>query len=55
MKILIYHRLFGPEDEQTDETDSEGTEVMMPTQPFPSYAATAALPGSGPATATLTG
>lgn len=54
-KMIIYDRLFGPEDEQTQETDSVGTEVTMPAQPFPSYAATAALPASGPVTATLTG
>lgn len=54
-KMIIYHRLFGPEDEETQETDSVGAEVMMPVQPFPSYAATAALPASGPVTATLTG
>ncbi|XP_029692461.1 WD repeat domain phosphoinositide-interacting protein 1 isoform X2 [Takifugu rubripes] len=54
--MLVYkHRLFGPDDEQTQETDSVGAEVTMPVQPFPSYAATAALPASGPVTATLTG
>uniref|UniRef100_A0A4W6D431 WD repeat domain, phosphoinositide interacting 1 n=1 Tax=Lates calcarifer TaxID=8187 RepID=A0A4W6D431_LATCA len=35
--------------------DSEGSEVTGPAQACPSYAATAALPASGPVTATLTG
>uniref|UniRef100_A0A8C4F575 WD repeat domain, phosphoinositide interacting 1 n=1 Tax=Dicentrarchus labrax TaxID=13489 RepID=A0A8C4F575_DICLA len=37
------------------ETESEGSEVTGPAQACPSYAATAALPASGPVTATLTG
>lgn len=48
-------RLFGPDDEQNEEADSDRTKVPMAAQPFPSYAATAALPASGPVTATLTG
>lgn len=53
--IVISPRLFGPDDEQNEETDSDGTIVTTPAQPFPSYAATAALPAPGPVTATLTG
>ncbi|XP_073350220.1 WD repeat domain phosphoinositide-interacting protein 1 isoform X2 [Pagrus major] len=48
------HRLFGVDDDQGEETESEGSEVTGP-QACPSYAATAALPASGPVTATLTG
>lgn len=47
-------RLFGVDDDQGEGTESEGSEVME-TQTCPSYAATAALPASGPVTATLTG
>lgn len=54
-KIVISPRLFGKDDEQNEEMDSDGTIVTMPAQPFPSYAATAALPAPGPVTATLTG
>lgn len=46
-------RLFEDED-QSEGRDSEG-EVQGRPQVFPSYAATAALPASGPVTATLTG
>ncbi|XP_070778783.1 WD repeat domain phosphoinositide-interacting protein 1 [Enoplosus armatus] len=46
------HRLFGVDDEQGEGTETGGAEV---TQACPSYAATAALPASGPVTATLTG
>ncbi|XP_020499904.1 WD repeat domain phosphoinositide-interacting protein 1 isoform X1 [Labrus bergylta] len=56
------HRLFGDDDDDDDDNDDhnegtgiEGSEVTVPTQAFPSYAATAALPASGPVTATLTG
>ncbi|XP_051242906.1 WD repeat domain phosphoinositide-interacting protein 1 isoform X3 [Dicentrarchus labrax] len=49
------HRLFGVDDDQVEETESEGSEVTGPAQACPSYAATAALPASGPVTATLTG
>ncbi|KAM8723532.1 WD repeat domain phosphoinositide-interacting protein 1 isoform X1 [Acanthopagrus latus] len=48
------HRLFGVDDDQDEGTESEGSEVTEP-QTCPSYAATAALPASGPVTATLTG
>ncbi|XP_075888600.1 WD repeat domain phosphoinositide-interacting protein 1 [Nelusetta ayraudi] len=47
------HKLFEDED-QSEGKDSEG-EVQGRPQVFPSYAATAALPASGPVTATLTG
>ncbi|XP_037647891.1 WD repeat domain phosphoinositide-interacting protein 1 isoform X1 [Sebastes umbrosus] len=47
------HRVFGVD--QGEGTESEGSEVKGPAQAFPSYAATAALPPSGPVTATLTG
>ncbi|XP_035036314.1 WD repeat domain phosphoinositide-interacting protein 1 isoform X4 [Hippoglossus stenolepis] len=49
------HRLFGSDDDQGEGTESEGSEVTGPAQACPSYAATAALPASGPVTATLTG
>ncbi|XP_044038663.1 WD repeat domain phosphoinositide-interacting protein 1 isoform X4 [Siniperca chuatsi] len=49
------HRLFGVDDDQSEGTVSEGSEVTGPAQACPSYAATAALPASGPITATLTG
>ncbi|XP_030264443.1 WD repeat domain phosphoinositide-interacting protein 1 isoform X3 [Sparus aurata] len=53
--MLAYkHRLFGVDDDQGEGTESEGSEVTE-TQTCPSYAATAALPASGPVTATLTG
>uniref|UniRef100_A0A3Q3L110 WD repeat domain, phosphoinositide interacting 1 n=1 Tax=Mastacembelus armatus TaxID=205130 RepID=A0A3Q3L110_9TELE len=48
------HRLFGA-DEENEGTESEELEATGPPQPCPSYAATAALPASGPVTATLTG
>ena len=48
-------RLFGSDDDQGEGTESEGSEVTGPAQACPSYAATAALPASGPVTATLTG
>lgn len=47
------HRVFGVD--QGEGTELEGSEVKGPAQAFPSYAATAALPPSGPVTATLTG
>lgn len=43
-------RLFGVDDDQGEKAESERSEVTGP-----SYAATAALPASGPVTATLTG
>ncbi|XP_029293039.1 WD repeat domain phosphoinositide-interacting protein 1 isoform X2 [Cottoperca gobio] len=49
------HRLFGIDDDEGEEGESEGSEVTGPAQACPSYAATAALPASGPITATLTG
>uniref|UniRef100_UPI0037E913D8 WD repeat domain phosphoinositide-interacting protein 1 isoform X2 n=1 Tax=Semicossyphus pulcher TaxID=241346 RepID=UPI0037E913D8 len=53
--MLVHkHRLFG-DDDHNEGTESEGSEVPGPTQAFPSYAATAALPASGPVSATLTG
>lgn len=48
-------RLFGVDDDQDEGTEPEGSEVTGPAQAYPSYAATAALPASGPVTATLTG
>ncbi|XP_074511168.1 WD repeat domain phosphoinositide-interacting protein 1 isoform X3 [Sebastes fasciatus] len=47
------HRVFGVD--QGEGTESEESELKGPAQAFPSYAATAALPPSGPVTATLTG
>ncbi|KAF3845700.1 hypothetical protein F7725_002778 [Dissostichus mawsoni] len=49
------HRLFGIDDNVDEGEESEGSEVTGPAQACPSYAATAALPVSGPTTATLTG
>uniref|UniRef100_A0A8D0A3U5 WD repeat domain, phosphoinositide interacting 1 n=1 Tax=Sander lucioperca TaxID=283035 RepID=A0A8D0A3U5_SANLU len=49
------HRLFGIDEDQGEGTESEGSEVTGTAQACPSYAATAALPASGPVTATLTG
>ncbi|KAE8283512.1 WD repeat domain phosphoinositide-interacting protein 1 [Larimichthys crocea] len=49
------HRLFGVDDDQGEGTELEGSKVTGPVQACPSYAATAALPASGPITATLTG
>ncbi|XP_059203903.1 WD repeat domain phosphoinositide-interacting protein 1 isoform X2 [Centropristis striata] len=49
------HRLFGSDDDEGEEGLSEGSEVTGPVKACPSYAATAALPPSGPVTATLTG
>lgn len=48
-------RLFGVDDDQGEGTELEGSKVTGPVQACPSYAATAALPASGPITATLTG
>nr|XP_033944935.1 WD repeat domain phosphoinositide-interacting protein 1 isoform X3 [Pseudochaenichthys georgianus] len=48
-------RLFGIDDNVDEGEESEGSEVTGPAQACPSYAATAALPVSGPTTATLTG
>lgn len=48
-------RLFGVDDDQHEGTESEGSEVTGQAQAFPSYAATAALPASGPISTTLTG
>ncbi|KAM6913667.1 WD repeat domain phosphoinositide-interacting protein 1 isoform 2-T2 [Lycodopsis pacificus] len=48
-------RLFGVDDDQGEVMETEGSEVPGPAQTCPSYAATAALPASGPITATLTG
>uniref|UniRef100_A0A8C2X7T8 WD repeat domain, phosphoinositide interacting 1 n=1 Tax=Cyclopterus lumpus TaxID=8103 RepID=A0A8C2X7T8_CYCLU len=47
--------LFGVDDDQGEGKEAEGKEVTGPAQACPSYAATAALPASGPVTATLTG
>uniref|UniRef100_A0A8D0A9U0 WD repeat domain, phosphoinositide interacting 1 n=1 Tax=Sander lucioperca TaxID=283035 RepID=A0A8D0A9U0_SANLU len=47
--------LFGIDEDQGEGTESEGSEVTGTAQACPSYAATAALPASGPVTATLTG
>lgn len=43
------------DDGPSEGTESEGSGVKGPAQPLPSYAATAALPASGPITPTLTG
>ncbi|XP_024920304.1 WD repeat domain phosphoinositide-interacting protein 1-like [Cynoglossus semilaevis] len=51
--LVQKHRLFGADDDQSDKPDIEGSNDTEPI--FPSYAATAALPASGPVTATLTG
>ncbi|XP_075938379.1 WD repeat domain phosphoinositide-interacting protein 1 isoform X2 [Anarhichas minor] len=48
------HRLFGVDDDQGEVMETEGSEIPGPAQTCPSYAATAALPASGPVTATLT-
>ncbi|KAM3598186.1 uncharacterized protein V6R79_014688 [Siganus canaliculatus] len=54
--MLVYqHRLFGGDEDQSEEAETGGSEVKVAAQPCPSYAATAALPASGPVTATLTG
>lgn len=53
--FLLPFRIFGVDDDQFEGTESEGSEVTGPAQTYPSYAATAALPASGPVTATLTG
>lgn len=52
---IISSRLFGVDDGPSEGTESEGSGVKGPVQPLPSYAATAALPASGPITPTLTG
>ncbi|KAM9394191.1 WD repeat domain phosphoinositide-interacting protein 1 isoform 2-T2 [Pholidichthys leucotaenia] len=49
------HRIFGADDDQSEDTNPERSEITTPAQLPPSYAETAALPGSGPITATLTG
>ncbi|KAG7506021.1 WD repeat domain phosphoinositide-interacting 1-like isoform X2 [Solea senegalensis] len=55
--VLVHkHRLFGVDDDDQDEgPEWEGSEITGQAQTCPSYAATAALPASGPVTATLTG
>ncbi|KAL0993569.1 hypothetical protein UPYG_G00109880 [Umbra pygmaea] len=47
------HRLFGEETEE--EAESDGSEVTLPIQACPSYAATVAIPTTGQVPATLTG
>ncbi|KAF7652419.1 hypothetical protein LDENG_00097120 [Lucifuga dentata] len=49
------HRLFGVDEDHSEGTESEGSEVTGLAHAYPSYAATAALPATGPVTATLTG
>ncbi|XP_028268414.1 WD repeat domain phosphoinositide-interacting protein 1 [Parambassis ranga] len=49
------HRLFGADDIEGEGTEPEGPADTGPAQSCPSYAETAALPASGPVTATLTG
>uniref|UniRef100_A0A672ZA05 WD repeat domain phosphoinositide-interacting protein 1-like n=1 Tax=Sphaeramia orbicularis TaxID=375764 RepID=A0A672ZA05_9TELE len=49
------HRLFGVDEDQAEVSDPEGSKVTGPAQTCPTYAATAALPATGPITATLTG
>ncbi|XP_051987261.1 WD repeat domain phosphoinositide-interacting protein 1-like isoform X1 [Xyrauchen texanus] len=48
--LVQKHRLFGSDEEQ-----QETSEPTEPPQPCQSYAATVAIPSSGPVTATLTG
>lgn len=48
-------RLFGADDIEGEGTEPEGPADTGPAQSCPSYAETAALPASGPVTATLTG
>ncbi|XP_046894384.1 WD repeat domain phosphoinositide-interacting protein 1 isoform X3 [Hypomesus transpacificus] len=48
------HRLFGVDEDCEDEEEGR-SEVAMPAQPCPSYAATVAIPTTAPVTATLTG
>lgn len=55
LSVFPSSRLFGVDVVQDEGTKSEGSENTGPAQAFPSYAATAALPASGPVTATLTG
>ncbi|XP_061604170.1 WD repeat domain phosphoinositide-interacting protein 1 isoform X4 [Phyllopteryx taeniolatus] len=54
--LAFNHRLFGIDDlHEANHQEAEGSEVTVPAQACPSYAATVALPASGPTTATLTG
>ncbi|XP_056143713.1 WD repeat domain phosphoinositide-interacting protein 1 isoform X2 [Lampris incognitus] len=55
--VLAYkHRLFGTDEDIGQKDESEGSEVAVsPQQACPSYAATVAIPATGPVTATLTG
>ncbi|XP_071777471.2 WD repeat domain phosphoinositide-interacting protein 1 isoform X1 [Centroberyx gerrardi] len=49
------HRLFGIDEDRGEGAEPEGSEVTEPAHTCPSYAATVALPATGPVTATLTG
>uniref|UniRef100_A0A674B128 WD repeat domain, phosphoinositide interacting 1 n=1 Tax=Salmo trutta TaxID=8032 RepID=A0A674B128_SALTR len=49
------HRLFGEDEDKEEGVESEGSEVTVPIQACPSYAATVAIPTTGPVTTTLTG
>ncbi|XP_041737324.1 WD repeat domain phosphoinositide-interacting protein 1-like [Coregonus clupeaformis] len=49
------HRLFGEDEDKEEGVESEGSEVTVPVQACPSYAATVAIPTTGPVTTTLTG
>uniref|UniRef100_A0A667YJN2 WD repeat domain, phosphoinositide interacting 1 n=1 Tax=Myripristis murdjan TaxID=586833 RepID=A0A667YJN2_9TELE len=49
------HRLFGVDEGRGEGAECDGSEVTRPPHTFPSYAATVALPATGPVTATLTG
>uniref|UniRef100_A0A8C7HJU1 WD repeat domain, phosphoinositide interacting 1 n=1 Tax=Oncorhynchus kisutch TaxID=8019 RepID=A0A8C7HJU1_ONCKI len=49
------HRLFGEDEDKEEGVESEGSEVTVPVQACPSYAATVAIPATGPVTTTLTG
>ncbi|XP_034151402.1 WD repeat domain phosphoinositide-interacting protein 1 [Esox lucius] len=49
------HRLFGEDEDKEEGAEAEGLEVSLPAQACPSYAATVAIPTSGPVPATLTG
>ncbi|CAG5898534.1 unnamed protein product [Menidia menidia] len=54
-KLAHKYRVFGVNDDKDEGAEPAGSGVMSPVQSTPSYAETAALPASGPVTATLTG
>ncbi|KAM4634826.1 WD repeat domain phosphoinositide-interacting protein 1 isoform 2-T2 [Polymixia lowei] len=49
------HRLFGLDEDKEEGSECEGSEITVPAPACPSYAATVAMPTTGPVTATLTG